>query len=124
MFARIRRALLWVHALSRAREGDFSSSLTMMDSMHALHPLRPFEQAFRATLLLRQKNFEEADKEFERIALSLKEKKDPDETYTRLYCENTLAALDGDLDRERDTRERALSVTCSKLISNALPLDA
>jgi tetratricopeptide (TPR) repeat protein len=122
MFKRIRRALLLTKARSAELAGNFSLALSLLEQAGEIEPLRTLEQTLRATLLLRNADYQEAERELKRIAMNLVSANDPDRIYVRLYCEHVLATIEGDLDLQRSTRDHARRIGSRPLTRSWLPL--
>jgi hypothetical protein len=122
MFEKLLRAWLWSKATSASRGGSISDSLADLDKIEKRFGLRPYEEVFKYTLLLRHQEYTLAEQEMEAFVRRNEKSSDGNTIYSRIYCEYVLNGIKGDLDAKRASKARALEVECSAGLKRWLPL--
>ena len=122
MIRRMKRALLWDKVLSLEARADFPTALEKLAGMSSIEPLRSYERALNATLLLRNGDYKRAESELRLLICDLSNETPDNKKYVRLYCEHILATIEGDLDRKREAGRMARKLDCSSSLKRWLPL--
>jgi hypothetical protein len=122
MVVALRRAWHWMRALKWSREGNVERALADLTYIETFTALQPYEVAFKATLLLRQRRMAEA-KAALILAVEMVESKDSGNArYVYLFATALLHGMHGDLKDERKFLDLARKVSCSGTLKRWLPL--
>lgn len=122
MLRKLTHALLWTIVMARSRAGKIPEALEILTTMEKRFGLRPYEQAFKYSLLLREGQYDVAEKRMEDFIKANAHSLDNNTKYAVHYCEYILHGINGDLDQKRSARVTALEVKCDAGVKHWLPL--
>jgi hypothetical protein len=97
-------------------------AMQYLGKMESLLPLTVVERAFKATLFLIMRDFENARREFEFVVSFTKGCVTEADIYTYLYCKAHLHGMHGDVVQEGDALARALRIPVQGSVLRWLPL--
>ena len=122
MFRKRMRAVYGVLARRHAGKHRNQSAMRYLDKMDKLTPLRPFERAFKATLLLIDSEYDTAEKMLKNTVSETERSITADDRYTNLYCRAILSGIDGNKKKKRKSIKEALSLPARPIVKDWLPL--
>jgi hypothetical protein len=122
MLKRLLRGWYWMRAIELSRKGDTVGALRHINAIEESFMLRPYELAFRGTLLLRQRKMTEAKECFVQTIEMTGAPASNNANYTLLFSTALLHGMHGMLTEEKDALEKARNIRCSALLRRWLPL--
>ena len=91
------RAALGEIALYHSANGNPEKALRYVQKMEIIGEVRPFQRAYKSTLLLILHRFSEAEDIFCEVSISTEHSVDLDDVYTYLYCQSMINNIRGNL---------------------------
>lgn len=104
-----------------AGRGSTQRALYWFQKMKAIAPLQLHEEAYEATLILINGDYNKAENIFERLR-DLGDIGDGEQQYVRAYCRFMLADILGNVDDAYKARAEALSISTHPTVRRFLPL--
>lgn len=108
--------------MSYSGKGDAPSAMACIRKMEAWSRLRPFETAFKASLLLRNGEYEAAEATLQDVITSTADLPSDNAQYVNLFAKYLLSDLDGDDEACRTIRSQALRLDTRPALKRWLPL--
>lgn len=125
MIRNICSALFWVLTTNAYLDGNFKASRRWYRMFKKFRKVRPYHEAFDATLMIQERRYEESRKTFSSILDRIKHLNvvpDDNVTYVKSYCEyyHFLSNMDGEAANEALIRAKACRPV--NFLTRALPL--
>jgi outer membrane protein assembly factor BamD (BamD/ComL family) len=122
MLKKLSHALLWIKVMARSRDGKISEALDALSRIDEQFGLRPYEEVFKYSLILRNGEYAAAENAMQAFIIRNAASSNDNTRYSICYCEYILNGIRGDLDQKKASRARAMAIRCDAGVKRWLPL--
>lgn len=122
MLGRLRRGVRWARAMRRSGAAEVAEALVEIRKIEGTGPLRAYEKAFKAGLLLRLGDYDSAERLFSEVVKGTGGSDRADDRYVNLYSSFILAEMRGDRMSEEGLKAQADRVACRAILRRWLPM--
>lgn len=122
MLRRLRRAVHWARSLRHLGSRNVVGALAEIQAMEGMAPLRAYEKALKASLLLCRQDYDATEALYAEVIEETEDSDRADDKYVNLFAQYMLAEIRADAASAQALKAQAGRITCSKTMRRWLPM--